>query len=237
MAMRRMLVRAMHPRHRARRGWGVVLLVISLAATFPLDTAVHDLVFRHVVSHEARLLANGFTLLGTAWPGTAVLGALAAVGHRAADPALWRASVGGLAGLALGGVATQVVKHVACRARPGLIDGWGVGPATPAAGAGGFFHWPCLTATRYHAFPSGHATAAFAVAAALTAIAPAGRRVWLLVAACVAVSRVVLNAHFLSDVFAGSLMGWAAGAAGQRLADGLAPRVAALLGRPLGRPA
>ena len=31
----------------------------------PADELLHDFMFRHVVSHEARLLANGFTLLGT----------------------------------------------------------------------------------------------------------------------------------------------------------------------------
>ena len=43
----------------------------------------------------------------------------------------WQAAVGGVAGVLLAGLSTQVVKHVACRARPRLVDGWGVGPPMP----------------------------------------------------------------------------------------------------------
>lgn len=218
-------------------------LLVVLAAVSPLDTLVHDLTFRHVVSHELRLLANGVTLLGTTWAGVGLLGTLAAVGYRTADGALWRASLGGVAGVALGGLATQVVKHAACRARPRLVDGWGVGAAgpPPVGDTYGFFHWPCVSRWRYHSFPSGHATTAFATAAALVAIAPGRRRAWLAVAAGVGASRVLLNAHFVSDVAGGALIGWWAGGAGLALAarvrGWLTPVVAAgeppVAGRPV----
>jgi len=214
---------------RSLRVQGAVILCVALAAAFPIDEAVHDLVFRYVVSHEVRLLANGFTALGTTWTGAGLLGTLAIVGYRTTDGALWRASVGGLAGVAIGGIATQVVKHLACRARPKLVEGWGVGPAdlphNPAAH--GFFHWPCFSGWIYHSFPSGHATTAFAMTAGLVAMAPARRRVWFAVAAGVGASRVLLNAHFVSDVLAGGLIGWWAGQAGQRLAARFAPGLVA----------
>lgn len=222
-----MLVRAMRTLSRALCVQGVVALLVVLAAAFPIDEVVHDLVFRHVVSHEVRLLANGFTVLGTTAAGVAVLGTLAFVGYRTADAVVWHPSLGGLAGLAIGGLATQVVKHVACRARPRLVDGWGVGsrglPTNPAVH--GFFHRPCFSEGTYHSFPSGHATAAFTMAAALTAILPARRRAWLAVAAGVGASRVLLNAHFVSDVLGGGLIGWCAGRAGVRLAVRFAPRL------------
>src|SRR5262249_5068107 len=43
--------------------------LVALAVTLPLDPVLHDFVFRHVNAHEVRLLANGVTLLGTAWAG------------------------------------------------------------------------------------------------------------------------------------------------------------------------
>lgn len=225
------LVRAMPRPAGGRRRLLVGALVLALAAAVPADSAIHDFAFRHVVSHEVRLVANGFTLLGTAWAASGLLATLAVVAHRSGDVGLVRASAGGLAGIALGSLTVQVVKQVACRARPKLVDGWGVdlvGPTGAAVGwpdpaTTGFFHWPCLTDSRYHSFPSGHTTTAFAVAAALTAAAPAGRRSWLAVAAGVGASRLLLNAHFLSDVLGGALIGWWAGRLGLRLADRLAP--------------
>jgi membrane-associated phospholipid phosphatase len=195
----------------------VVVTVAAVLAVLPADEAVQDLVFRRVVSHEMRLLSNGFTLLGSTEVAVGILGGLVVVGYRTADATLWRASAGGLAGLAIGGAATQVVKLAACRARPRLVEGWGIGPPVLREDPGrrGFFHWPCLTTSSYHSFPSGHATTAFTLASVLSHLAPGRRRLWLLVAVGVGASRVFLNAHFLGDVAAGGLIGWWAGGLGQ----------------------
>lgn len=197
-----------------------VLVLAVLAAATPADEMLHDFVFRHFVSHEVRLLANGLTLLGTTEVATVGLLGLAALAHRTADAQIWQAAVGGVAGLLIAGLATQVVKHVACRARPRLVDGWGVGAMTPpdAPTRRGFFHSPCFGERNYQGFPSGHAATAFAVAAALVGWAPGRRRWWILAAASgVGASRIVLNAHFLSDVLGGALFGWWAGKAGVAL--------------------
>jgi membrane-associated phospholipid phosphatase len=213
---------------RARAIQAAVLAVTVLAAATPTDEMLHDFVFRHVVSHEVRLLANGFTLLGTTEVATVGLLGLAGFAHWTVDAQMWQAAVGGVAGVLLAGLSTQVVKHVACRARPRLVDGWGVGTATPpdAPTRRGFFHWPCFGERDYHGFPSGHAATAFAVGAALAGWAPARRRGWILATASgVGASRIVLNAHLLSDVLGGALLGWWAGQAGVRVvARYLAPR-------------
>ncbi len=212
---------------RAARVRGLVALLLVLAAVLPVDEVAHDLVFRYVVSHEVRLLANGFTFLGTFEAGAGLLGALAIVGYRTADSVLWQGSVGGVAGLMIGGVASQLVKNAVCRARPNLVDGWGVGSAPAAVDPvrHGFFHWPCVSRWRYHSFPSGHAMTAFAVAAALAMIAPKRRPLWLAIAVGIGASRVLLNAHFVSDVLGGGLIGWWAGQAGLWLAPRFVPRL------------
>ena len=203
--------------------------LLALTVALPLDAPLHDLTFRYVVSHEVRLVANGLTQLGTAWAAAGLLGSLAIVAHRTADPVLFRASLGGLAGVGLGGLTIQIVKHLACRARPRLVDGWGIdasGPrvAPPASTATfGFFHWPCLRDSRYQGFPSGHATVAFAVAATLCHAVPARRRLWFAIAGGIALSRILLNAHFLSDVIGAALLGWWAGRGGIRLVDHFVP--------------
>jgi len=200
---------------------GLVLALVIVFAATPLDEWFHDLVFRYVVSHEVRMVANGMTELGTTEVAVAILGGLGAVAYWTADSGLWRTSLGGLAGLAVGGVGAQLVKHAACRARPRLVAGWGIGdsglPDEPDRR--GFFHWPCFARWRYHSFPSGHANTAFTLAVALSAAAPARRGLWLLGAAGVGVSRIVLNAHFVGDVLAGALVGWWGGLAGLRVVD------------------
>jgi membrane-associated phospholipid phosphatase len=194
---------------------GAVAGLLALLVALPLDGVVREEVGRRSASHEFRLVANGFTALGSFWVAGGMLGALAAVGQRVGDAALVRASVGGLVGIAIGGVVGYVVKQLTCRARPRAAP-----PLADRGRAGlvGFFaRWPCLTASRFQSFPSGHANTAFGLASALIAAAPGRRRLWLGLAAAVSASRLVVNAHFLSDVVAGALLGWSAGQGGQRL--------------------
>lgn len=61
------------------------------------------------------------------------------------------------------------------------------------------------------AFPSGHATLAFATAAALTCLSPRGKILFITIAAGTALSRVIMQAHFYSDVLLGSVLGWTLG--------------------------
>ena len=57
-------------------------------------------------------------------------------------------------------------------------------------------------------FPSGHALNAFAIGSVLALAFPAVAPLVLVVATNVAVSRVVLGLHWLSDVLAGALAGF-----------------------------
>jgi membrane-associated phospholipid phosphatase len=67
-------------------------------------------------------------------------------------------------------------------------------------------------------FPSGHASAGFFAAAILTtATGPALAPVWYSVAVVVAVSRVYVRIHHLSDIVGGAALGAALGVAGSRV--------------------
>jgi membrane-associated phospholipid phosphatase len=56
--------------------------------------------------------------------------------------------------------------------------------------------------------PSGHTTTAFALAFSLSFLYPRLRPLWFAYALVLAASRVMVDAHYLSDVCAGALLGW-----------------------------
>jgi undecaprenyl-diphosphatase len=67
--------------------------------------------------------------------------------------------------------------------------------------------WACIVTRDRFSFPSGHSTTAFAVAVSIGSFYPEVLPLLLVVAANVAISRVIVGMHFLSDVLVGSAMG------------------------------
>ena len=134
--------------------------------------------------------------------GLALLGAIAARGRgrgpRFDRACLFLAERAGflIAVLAFSGIASQVIKHLFGRARPSLIDM--VGP----------FHFDLMALnSTYASMPSGHAVSAFAMAVSLGWMAPRLRWPLLVLALLIAISRVVISAHYPSDVIAGAGLG------------------------------
>ncbi len=95
-------------------------------------------------------------------------------------------SLGALTAAGSGSVAASVLKAVVGRPRPHGSSG---------------------------SFPSGHATAAFAVAFVLARRFPRFRILAYFGAAVISATRVLLNKHYVSDVLAGAALGLAIGAA------------------------
>lgn len=97
------------------------------------------------------------------------------------------------------GLASQVLKHIVGRARPYLFEK--LGP----------WHFELFSrAAIFASFPSGHTITAFATAASLSFFLP--RWSWpalYLAALPVAASRLIIGAHYPSDVLAGALIGLA----------------------------
>jgi undecaprenyl-diphosphatase len=136
-------------------------------------------------------------------------------------PMLWHAATRRFAGALSVAIAVQAVlvwamKFAVGRVRPWIAFGW----AAP------------LGAPRDGSFPSGHAAGSFCVAGFLLLVLPAlwphaRARAWLLAgvallaAGLVATSRVVLGAHFPSDVLGGAVLGAIVGmVAGARFVRG-----------------
>jgi membrane-associated phospholipid phosphatase len=66
-----------------------------------------------------------------------------------------------------------------------------------------FFHYD----PQHDSFPSGHAMTIFCVAVVLSGAIPALALLWVAIALYLALTRAVLNSHFLSDVFIGIAVG------------------------------
>jgi len=100
------------------------------------------------------------------------------------------------AAVAVSGLTTDLIKPLVGRLRPKLLF---------EANLYGFE--PLRIGYEYNSFPSGHATTVFALAAALTLFFPRWRLPLAGFAVVVGMSRIVVGAHYLSDVLAGAYVG------------------------------
>jgi undecaprenyl-diphosphatase len=163
---------------------GAVLSVLGTAFLLDLDVADWARQLRGPVSDgivaTINPIGSGVTLLAACL----VVAALSRVMRR---PRLGEAAwVGGLAFI-VAGLIEFGLKHVVGRPRP------------VAAGT--------LLAPEFDSFPSGHATSVFAVATALASFYPALRWPLYVLAGAIALGRVYLTRHYLSDVLAGAFIG------------------------------
>lgn len=115
------------------------------------------------------------------------------------------------AGAALGaGMTANIVKLLITRTRPSdLVDlQASTAPAFAFAGKSSFSEYMTHVVTKSgQSFPSAHTATAFGLAAALTALFPAGRWWFATLAGLVALQRVVNGAHYVSDVCIGAVVG------------------------------
>jgi membrane-associated phospholipid phosphatase len=100
------------------------------------------------------------------------------------------------AAIALPGLFVTIIKRLIGRARP-FVEPDG----------GSFFLAPFGWSADYASIPSGHGTTAFAAAIAVGAVWPRARAFMWLYAFLVAASRVVVTAHYPSDLLASAFFG------------------------------
>jgi membrane-associated phospholipid phosphatase len=98
--------------------------------------------------------------------------------------------------VAVSGIVADILKVIFGRARPKLLfadDVYG-------------FTWGAMQADQW-SLPSGHATTIAALATAFSLLWPRGIPAYWLAAALVMASRIVIGAHYLSDVLLGAALG------------------------------
>lgn len=100
--------------------------------------------------------------------------------------------------VAISGIVANIIKVVACRPRPMLMLTEGITQWDPFA-----FRMEYL----WNSFPSGHATTGLAIAISGTAAWPRLRWFFWPLGISIAVARMIVDAHYLSDVIAGAVLG------------------------------
>ncbi len=97
--------------------------------------------------------------------------------------------------LLLVGCVTQILKHVIGRPRPNHTN-------FEESVVFNFFS----TDSSFHSFPSGHSSTIVSVAIILGLLIPNLRKFFIIFSIIVAISRVVVGAHYLTDIIAGGLV-------------------------------
>jgi undecaprenyl-diphosphatase len=108
------------------------------------------------------------------------------------DPRRFHAVAAGIAAVAAGILVFHRIKRAVARVRPRDIE--------PHC-------WACIVTRDRFSFPSGHSTTAFAVAVSIGSFYPEVMPLLLVLAVNVAISRMIVGMHFLTDVLVGSAMG------------------------------
>jgi membrane-associated phospholipid phosphatase len=100
--------------------------------------------------------------------------------------------------VAISGILANIIKVIACRPRPMLMLTEGI------------TQWDFLAFRMeylWNSFPSGHATTGLAIAISGSAAWPKLRWLFWPLGIAIAVARMIVDAHYLSDVIAGSALG------------------------------
>jgi membrane-associated phospholipid phosphatase len=170
----------------------IVAAVIALVAAFLLDQATAHLITTYS-SPELKRVMRIVSRVGD-WPTHAIAGAIGfAITLVIGSKAWMRIFVAMLIALALAGVTARAIKIASGRARPSV--------KTEAQWNGPQF------SSKYHAFPSGHTASSTAFFVALFLTRRKSGAPLLLIPILIALSRMIVGAHYLSDVILAAILG------------------------------
>jgi membrane-associated phospholipid phosphatase len=170
----------------------IAIAIVAIAVSFHFDDTVRTFIVQHQ-NPAMRNFMRYVSLFGD-WPSHTALGLiLLGVAWRRGSQEWTRIFLAMLLAMMLAGVAGTVIKRTVPRARPSVPTdtGWG-GPRF---------------SSKYHSFPSGHVGASTAFFGVLII---ARRRVGLTclpIPILIALSRMYIGAHYLSDVVCAAILG------------------------------
>jgi membrane-associated phospholipid phosphatase len=171
---------------------GIAIATMAIALSFHCDNSVRDFMAQHQTD-SIRTFMRYVSLFGD-WPSHIALGLILLGIAWIRDSKKWtRIFLAMLIAMSIAGVTGNVIKRTIPRPRPSVKTE---------------FHWGgSRFSSKYHSFPSGHVGASTAFFCTLFL---ANRRIGL---AClsipilIAVSRMYIGAHYLSDVVCAAILG------------------------------
>ncbi|MCC6912250.1 MAG: phosphatase PAP2 family protein [Rhodospirillaceae bacterium] len=198
------------PLHRALALWGVATAITAAALMQWVDIPIAE--FFH--AHRGTAWVGFFAAItdfanGLIWYPLCLIGmALAAVRHGAKakqpDPARKRKELRAwlfmIASMASSGIFINVLKFAFGRQRPKFLFDGGTNDFLPFGGI----------SIADSSFPSGHTQSIWTAMLALSFLFPPLRPLFLAIATAVAMSRIVVGAHYLADVVASVFIAFAA---------------------------
>jgi len=170
-----------------------IALTLLFCASFQMDRPMIELV-RSLQGIWIEKIGDAGYVIGSGASLVVISGLFVAVGYARANP-IWRQTgLRGWAAHAVTAVLVQGLKHGIGRPRPRLHreDEFFTGPGLESG---------------LDSFPSGHASASFAVAVVVARCHPALAWPAYALAGFVAVTRVFRGSHFMSDALAGVVLG------------------------------
>jgi membrane-associated phospholipid phosphatase len=177
-------------------GLSIVVWVVTGLICFAFDAQLQPLVHQWARDSALEWSAHYWCELGAIWGITlfVLAGLFSTIRYRDLTLLNFAASV------SVAGIAAQLVKHAVGRVRPGSLEG-------PTQFYGPLAWFRVEHAVRIDSMPSGHTTAAFAMAIALSYRWPRWTVLWIVLASGVGISRTLTNSHYPSDVVFGALLG------------------------------
>lgn len=187
------------PTHWDKKDIGNFVIVCGTGVlVYALDDDIQRMFEGH--TEETSDAAKAITSLGNGAVLTGLITALYAGGEISDSDSLRKTSLLSLESLVTSGVIVRGMKILFGRARPETSESKNI-------------FYPFSLKSSYNSFPSGHSSSAFAVAAV---IATQSKKAYVDVlayglAGLIAASRVYMNKHWTSDIFFGSVIGYAVG--------------------------
>ena len=97
----------------------------------------------------------------------------------------------------ISGIAVQIFKHILGRPRPPMFHLYNMSSLD-------FFQFD----SKWHSFPSGHTATIFAFIFCLIFLFPRIKNILITIAVVIASTRVIVGAHYVSDIFGGALVAY-----------------------------
>lgn len=176
----------------------ILIPIIILFVLFAIDHQIRGFVKANINSAEWESTVQTLNKFGDGGIQAVITIIMIFAGYFKKEANLLKTGKYGLFAIIAAGIAVQTIKHIIGRPRPTLTDA-GISNFGPSISIG------------LDSFPSGHTASSFALAAVLSSVYPKGKYIFYSLAVIAGISRIYLDSHFASDVFAGAVMGTAIG--------------------------